>query len=125
MIRTMIAYLTESHRVTEQQVGHAMRRAITEGENMENILDKWERQWRQKGRQEGLQLGFADMTLLQLRQLLGSLDQTTEQRIRALPLEKLALLGESLLGFQAMDDLERWLQKHVPSPRPARKRTRK
>jgi predicted transposase YdaD len=67
----------------------------------------------QEGRQEGRQEGEVDLTLRLLVRRCGELliEQTTQ--IRSLPIGQLENLGEALLDFAGMADLELWLKAHV------------
>lgn len=67
------------------------------------------------------QEGAAEVVAHQLRSLIGELDQPTKDRIRALPVDKLTRLGESLLKFESKDDLEKWLRRNAPAPKRARR----
>jgi predicted transposase YdaD len=63
--------------------------------------------------QEGRQEGEVDLTLRLLVRRCGelSIEQTTQ--IRSLPIAQLENLGEALLDFTGMADLELWLKAHV------------
>jgi predicted transposase YdaD len=65
--------------------------------------------------QEGRQEGEVDLTLRLLVRRCGeiSIEQTTQ--IRSLPIDQLENLGEALLDFTGMADLELWLKAHVGS----------
>jgi hypothetical protein len=68
-----------------------------------------------EARQESLSQGkhsmAADMTVEQLRILVGKLDNSTIEQIRALPIASLKRLGKALLRFQSRADLDAWLQR--------------
>jgi predicted transposase/invertase (TIGR01784 family) len=63
------------------------------------------------GRQEGLQAGERSLLLRLLQKRLGELPETTRSRINTLSLEQLETLGDALLDFQAIADLDTWLQR--------------
>jgi predicted transposase YdaD len=67
----------------------------------------------QEGRQEGRQEGETDLVLRQVVRRCGELaiEQTTQ--IRSLPIDQLENLGEALLDFTGMADLELWLKANV------------
>jgi predicted transposase YdaD len=67
----------------------------------------------QEGRQEGRQEGEVDLTLRLLARRCGELaiEQTTQ--IRSLPIVQLENLGEALLDFTGMADLENWLKANL------------
>jgi len=78
------------------------------------IITSWMEEGIAKGRQEGIAEGrteeAANLVLRLLPRRVGSLDNATQQRIRALSIHKLEQLAEDLLDFQAGTDLDRWLE---------------
>ncbi|MDZ8053298.1 MAG: Rpn family recombination-promoting nuclease/putative transposase [Aulosira sp. ZfuVER01] len=74
----------------------------------QEILAEGEQRGEQRGREEGRK---AEGQLLVLRQLIrrvGELPQDVRSRVESLTLEQLENLGEALLDFQAIADLETW-----------------
>ena len=63
----------------------------------------------QTGLQEGLRAGEADLILRQLTRKYGTLTPEVNQQIRALTIAELGDLGEALLDFVEISDLETWL----------------
>ena len=63
----------------------------------------------QAGLQEGLRAGEADLILRQLTRKYGTLTPEVNQQIKALTIAELGDLGESLLDFAEISDLENWL----------------
>jgi len=61
------------------------------------------------GRQEGLLAGEADLMLRQLTRKYETLTPEVNQQIRALTITELGDLGEALLDFVEISDLETWL----------------
>jgi len=61
------------------------------------------------GRQEGLLAGEADLILRQLTRKYGALTPEVNQQIKALTIAELGDLGEALLDFVEISDLENWL----------------
>ena len=59
--------------------------------------------------QEVLQEGEAELVLRLLTRQCGSLSQAQQAQVRALSWEQLEGLGEALLDFTGMADLEAWL----------------
>jgi hypothetical protein len=64
------------------------------------------------GYQRGRQEEAGALVQKQLRRRFGPLAQETEDRIVALPLDRVEALGEDLLDFTAVTDLEAWLHQH-------------
>lgn len=65
----------------------------------------------QEGREEGLSLGILNLCLRQARKKFVHLPASLEARIGDLPYTRLEELGENLLDFQTVTDLEAWLDK--------------
>jgi predicted transposase/invertase (TIGR01784 family) len=63
-----------------------------------------------KGLQQGVQQGEANLTIRLLKRRCGNLTAIQEQKVRSLSISQLESLGEALLDFQNMSDLENWLQ---------------
>ncbi|MTJ32883.1 MULTISPECIES: DUF4351 domain-containing protein [Aphanizomenon] len=67
----------------------------------------------QEGRQKGLQEGEANLVIRQLRRRLGELPESQCSQIKSFPVSQLEDLGEALLDFQGIEDLDDWLQKYT------------
>jgi predicted transposase YdaD len=65
---------------------------------------------RQEGEQRGRQEGERSLVLRQLTRRVGELPQDVLERIETLSLEQLENLGEALLDFTSMNDLQAWLE---------------
>ena len=63
-----------------------------------------------EGLQEGRQEGEANLVLRQLNRRIGDISPELLPNIRSLDLEQLENLGEALLDFQSLQDLEEWLE---------------
>ncbi|MEA5620666.1 DUF2887 domain-containing protein [Cronbergia sp. UHCC 0137] len=63
----------------------------------------------QEGQQEGRQEGQTDLVLRLLNRRCGVLSPAQKEKIRSLDIERLEILGEALLDFTAISDLEAWL----------------
>jgi Domain of unknown function (DUF4351) len=64
---------------------------------------------REQAKQEGRQQGEQDLVLRQLNRRIGSIDASLTERIQGLSIEQLENLGEALLDFSDVADLEAWL----------------
>ena len=62
---------------------------------------------------EGLQEGEANLVIRQLRRRLGELPESQCSQIKSFPVSQLEDLGEALLDFQGIEDLDDWLQKYT------------
>jgi predicted transposase/invertase (TIGR01784 family) len=70
------------------------------------------RQGLEEGRQEGRQEGERSLALRQLTRKFGVLQDPIVSTINTLSLEQLDSLGEALLDFTTLSDLETWLANH-------------
>ena len=62
---------------------------------------------------EGIQEGEKSLILRQLTRRVGELPEDVRQRVEVLSLEELENLGEALLDFSSMSDLQVWLEENV------------
>jgi hypothetical protein len=67
---------------------------------------------RQEGKQEGKQEGEKNLILRLLHRRIGEIDSLLIERITGLSIELLENLGEALLDFSSVADLEAWLTQH-------------
>jgi hypothetical protein len=66
-------------------------------------------EWEHRTRTEGIEQGERSLISRQLTRCLGTLGADLEARIQELSLSQLEKLGEALLDFDAIADLESWL----------------
>jgi Domain of unknown function (DUF4351) len=66
--------------------------------------------WKEEGLVEGRKKGQLEMALRLLRRRCGALPDTVESKVRTLTVSDLEALGEAVLDFTGLTDLERWLQ---------------
>ncbi len=71
--------------------------------------EKAKEEGRLEGRQEGRQEGKQHLILRLLNRRVGEIDASLIERIRGLSIEQLENLGEALLDFSSVADLETWL----------------
>ena len=79
---------------------------ITQTRFYQEVLEIGEK----KGLQQGVQQGEANLTIRLLKRRCGNLTAIQEEKVRSLSISQLESLGEALLDFQNMSDLENWLQ---------------
>ncbi|MBE9175167.1 DUF4351 domain-containing protein [Synechocystis salina LEGE 06155] len=81
-----------------------------------DALDEGIERGLQKGRAEGLEQGRKTEALALISKLLmrriGVLPKGIEKQIQGLSLEQIEDLGEALLDFEGMEDLQQWLQQN-------------
>jgi predicted transposase/invertase (TIGR01784 family) len=70
---------------------------------------------KQKGEQRGEQKGEAKLIIRLLNRRCGVLTPSQETQIRKLPIPQLEALGDALLDFTSMSDLDEWLNTQVIS----------
>lgn len=63
----------------------------------------------QKDREQAVQSGEQRLITRQLNRRIGEIDAFLVERIRELSIEQLENLGEALLDFSSISDLEAWL----------------
>lgn len=64
----------------------------------------------QQDRELAKQEGEQRLIIRQLNRRIGEIDSSLIQKIQELPVEKLEELGEALLDFTSVTDLETWLK---------------
>jgi predicted transposase YdaD len=72
-------------------------------------LEEGRQEGRQKGLQEGRQEEAANLVMRLLTRRCGFLSSSLEIRVRSLLVNQLEMLGEDLLDFSDIKDLENWL----------------
>jgi hypothetical protein len=81
-------------------------------EGLQQDVQQGLQQGLQQGMQRGLQQGEASMVLRLLKRRLGALSEAQQARIESLPIEQIDRMGEDLLDFSSLADLETWLARH-------------
>lgn len=65
---------------------------------------------KEEGREEGREEGERSLILRLLQRRVGELSKGGRERVETLSLEQLENLGEALLDFTSMADLQAWLE---------------
>lgn len=78
-------------------------------------LRKGREEGRQEGHEEGREEESRQLVLRLLRRRVGELPPAMITQVQALPVESLEQLGEDLLDFASLADLEHWLARHSRS----------
>lgn len=84
---------------------------ITQSRFYQEVVEVGRQEGLQAGLQEGLRVGEADLILRQLTRKYGTLAPDVNQQIKALTIAELGDLGEALLDFVEISDLEAWLSR--------------
>ena len=82
---------------------------------LEPLYQRNREQAKEEGRQEGRQEGEKDLVLRLLHRRIGEIDALLIERITGLSIEHLENLGEALLDFSSVADLEAWLTYNTQS----------
>jgi hypothetical protein len=79
-------------------------------EQVMEIVTSWMREGIERGLQQGRQQEAVSLILRQLTRRFGSLTPQLQERIQGLSVTELEHLGEALLNFSDVADLETWLK---------------
>jgi predicted transposase YdaD len=82
---------------------------ITQTRFYRDVFQLGAKEGKAEGRQEGRQEGEAQLIIRQINRRCGVLSPNQEAQIRSLDLNRLESLGEALLDFTTIADLEAWL----------------
>jgi hypothetical protein len=82
-------------------------------EKVMELPNSWIEEGMQQGMQQGLQQGERLLVLRLLKRRFRDVPDSAVERINGLSIEPLGELGEALLDFQTVSDLETWLNDHV------------
>jgi predicted transposase/invertase (TIGR01784 family) len=82
---------------------------ITQSRFYQEVVEVGRQEGLQAGLKEGLRAGEADLILRQLTRKYGTLAPEVNQQIKTLTIAELGDLGEALLDFVEISDLETWL----------------
>ncbi|HWQ34439.1 MAG TPA: Rpn family recombination-promoting nuclease/putative transposase [Blastocatellia bacterium] len=103
-----------------ERVEQKLTSALTKmgGSIMPTLLETWIQRGLQQGLQQGLlqgsQEGRQALVLRQLTRRFGKLSTRAQAQIRRLSANQLEQLGEALLDFEKVADLNAWLRQHKP-----------
>jgi predicted transposase/invertase (TIGR01784 family) len=116
LVTTIMVYKFEqlSRKEVESMLGITLKetrvyREIKE-EGREQGLEQGREQGLEQGREQGREAEARSLIFRQLTKRVGELPQQLRQRLESLSLEQLENLGEALLDFISMADLQAWLE---------------
>ncbi|MEO0771365.1 MAG: DUF4351 domain-containing protein [Cyanobacteria bacterium J06649_4] len=92
-----------------------MRSVLEESVTYQSILAEGHSKGRQEGRQEATQQLRQQQIELLLDILplkVGEISEPTQQKVAALSIEQLGVLGKRLKGFETPQDLDAWLMEN-------------
>lgn len=107
LLTTIMVYKFEnkSRIEVEEMLGITLKETQVYREIKEEGIQEGEQRGEQRGREEGEK----SLILRQLTRRVGELPQDVRQQVEILTLEELENLGEALLDFNSMADLQAWL----------------
>ena len=119
LITTIMVYKFEdkSQREVEEMLGITLQETRVYREIKEEGIQEGEQRGREQGREQGLEQGLEQGREVEARSLVfrllnrrvGELPQEVCQQVESLSLEQLENLGEALLDFNSIADLDAWL----------------
>jgi len=113
-IDTYLRLNVEEERLFQAELS---KMGLVEQAQIMEIVTSWMEQGIQQGRQEGKQEGKQEEALLLILRLLtrrvGRLTPELQEHIRSLAIAQLEELGEALLDFSDVADLQAWLDSHL------------
>jgi predicted transposase YdaD len=105
-----MSYILAGLVLDQDLVGRIIRRDIMrESVTYQEILAEGEVKGKTQGLAEGRVAEAKSLTIRLLTRKLGNVSPTLLAKIEVLPLERLELLGEDLLDFTSIANLEQWL----------------
>ncbi|MFN6564088.1 MAG: DUF2887 domain-containing protein [Nostoc sp. ChiSLP01] len=104
LVTTIMVYKFEqlSRKEVEEMLGITLKET--------KVYREIKEEGREQGREEGREQGERSLIFRQLTRRVGELPQDVRDRIATLNLERLENLGEALLDFTSMADLQAWLE---------------
>ncbi len=108
LITTIIAYRFEQ--LSRSEVEEMLGITLKETRMYQDIKEEGKAEGKEEGREEGREVEARSLILRQLNRRVGELPQEIRQRVESLSLEQLENLGEALLDFNSMADLQTWLE---------------
>ncbi len=111
LVTTIMVYKFEqlSRKEVESMLGITLKETRVYREIKEEGREQGLEQGLEQGREQGREAEARSLIFRQLTKRVGELPQQLRQRIESLSLEQLENLGEALLDFTSMADLQAWL----------------
>ena len=94
----------------ELQRGLVAKIKHLEEENQMPFISPTEELAMERGVERGIEQGEQQLIFRQLNRRFGEIESSFIETIRTLSIEQLELLGEALLDFSSITDLEQWLE---------------
>ncbi|KAM3101692.1 DUF4351 domain-containing protein [Phormidesmis sp. 146-12] len=84
---------------------------------LSQAYQEWEQATQQRGIEQGIEQGERSLVFRQLTRRMGALPEAVRSQIETLSIADLESLGEALLDFEKLSDLETWLAINVQGDR--------
>ncbi|KAM3092988.1 DUF4351 domain-containing protein [Phormidesmis sp. 146-35] len=84
---------------------------------LSQAYQEWEQATPQRGIEQGIEQGERSLVFRQLTRRMGALPEAVRSQIETLSIADLESLGEALLDFENLSDLETWLAINVQGDR--------
>ncbi|MFN9558905.1 MAG: DUF4351 domain-containing protein [Dolichospermum sp.] len=94
----------------ELQQGLVAKIKHLEEENQMPFISPTEELAMERGVERGIEQGEQQLIFRQLNRRIGVIESSFIETIRTLKIDQLELLGEALLDFSTVTDLEQWLE---------------
>ncbi|MFN7527145.1 MAG: DUF4351 domain-containing protein [Dolichospermum sp.] len=94
----------------ELQQGLVAKIKHLEEENQMPFISPTEELAMERGVERGIEQGEQQLIFRQLNRRIGGIESSFIETIRTLTIDQLELLGEALLDFSTVTDLEQWLE---------------
>ena len=110
---TILTYFANARdELTGKELARSYQQVFPERKEGMNAIEQLRHEGFKKGMRQGRQEGLLSMTLRQLQAQIGKLPKRVQTEIKALPATQLEELGEALLRFSTLPELENWLRQH-------------
>ncbi|PHJ57674.1 hypothetical protein VF14_15455 [Nostoc linckia z18] len=112
LVTTIMVYKFEqlSRKEVESMLGITLKETRVYREIKEEGREQGLEQGLEQGREQGREAEARSLIFRQLTKRVGELPQQLRQRLESLSLQQLENLGEALLDFTSMADLQAWLE---------------
>ncbi|MBL1203679.1 MAG: Rpn family recombination-promoting nuclease/putative transposase [Nostoc sp. GBBB01] len=108
LVTTIMVYKFEQ--LSRKEVESMLGITLKETRVYREIKEEGREQGLEQGREQGREAEARSLIFRQLTKRVGELPQQLRQRLESLSLEQLENLGEALLDFTSMADLQAWLE---------------
>ena len=109
-VDTYLRLNTQEEQVFQNEVG---KLETTEQEQIMQITTTWMEEGIEQGIEQGIRQGERSLVLRQLARQVGELPEGVRSQVGLFSLHQIETLGEALLDFTNLSDLEQWLMQQT------------